>query len=100
MALGAAVIGFLVVSLAQLVKAIPTLTINSSGFLAQYGNQIIEFLVANIPETDSAGLIAIGTFLLFGVIFLVYELPQIRTRLVNLFGADSPTIKEAFCYCG
>jgi predicted PurR-regulated permease PerM len=96
LALGAAVIGFIVVALAQLIKAIPTLTINSSGILAQYGNQIIEFIVAHIPETDSAGLISMGIFMLFAVIFLVYELPQIRTRLVNLFGADSPTIKEAF----
>jgi AI-2 transport protein TqsA len=58
LALGVAVIGFLVVSLAQLIKAIPTLTINSSRILAQYGNQIIQFLVAHIPETDSAGLIS------------------------------------------
>jgi predicted PurR-regulated permease PerM len=96
LALGAAVIGFIVVSLAQLIKAIPTLTINSNSFLAQYGNQIIEFIVAHIPETDSAGLISMGIFLLFSIIFLVYELPSIRTRLVNLFGADSPTMKEAF----
>jgi predicted PurR-regulated permease PerM len=96
LALGAAVIGFIVVSLAQLIKAIPTLTINSNSFLAQYGNQIIEFIVAHIPETDSAGLISMGIFLLFSIIFLVYELPSIRKRLVNLFGADSPTMKEAF----
>lgn len=95
LALGATIIGFLVVSLAQLIKAIPTLTI-SDGFLAQYGNQIITFIVNHIPETDSAGLISMGIFMLFSVIFLVYELPQIRTRLINLFGADSPTIKEAF----
>ena len=63
--LGVAIVGFLVVTLAQLIKAIPTLTINSSGFLAQYGNQIIQFLVANIPDTNSGGLIAAGT--LYGV---------------------------------
>lgn len=96
LALGAAVIGFLVVSLAQLIKAVPSLTINNSGFLAQYGNKIIEFLVAHIPETDSAGLISMGIFLLFSIIFLVYELPSIGKRLVALFGADSPTMKEAF----
>ena len=96
LALGAAIIGFLVVTLAQLIKAIPSLTINSSSFLAQYGNQIVSFIVSQIPETDFAGLISLGIFMLFSVIFLVYELPQIRTRLVNLFGADSPTIKEAF----
>lgn len=96
LALGAAVIGFLVVSIAQLIKAIPTLTINPNSFLAEYGNQIISFLVAHIPETDSAGLISMGIFMLFSVIFLVYELPQIRKRLVNLFGANSPTLKETF----
>jgi len=95
-ALGAAVIGFLVVSLAQLIKVLPSLSINSSGFLAQYGNQIIEFLVSHIPETDSAGLIYSGTFILFGVIFLVYEIPQIKDRLVNSLGADNPTLNEAF----
>lgn len=94
-ALGAGIIGFLVVSLAQLIKELPSLTINSSGFLAQYGNQIINFLVSHIPETDSAGLIASGTFILFGVIFLVYELPQIRNRLINSLGADNQTLKES-----
>jgi predicted PurR-regulated permease PerM len=96
LALGAAIIGFLVYSLAQLVKALPTLTINSSGFLAQYGNQIITFIVDNVPISDSAGLIAIGTFLLFSVLFLVYELPQIKKRLIKGFGADSPTLNKTF----
>jgi predicted PurR-regulated permease PerM len=96
LALGAAIMGFLVYTLAQLVKALPTLTINSSGFLAQYGNQIITFIVDNIPISDSAGLIAIGTFLLFSVIFLVYELPQIKKRLIKGFGADSPTLNKTF----
>ena len=41
LALGAAIIGFLVVTLAELVKTIPTITIDPSGFLAQYGDQII-----------------------------------------------------------
>lgn len=100
LALGAAVIGFLVVSVAQLIKAIPTLTINPNSFLAEYGNQLINFIVAHIPETDSAGLISMGIFMLFSVIFLVYELPQIRTRLVNLFGADSSILKETFTIVG
>jgi predicted PurR-regulated permease PerM len=96
LALGVAVIWFLVVALAQLIKAIPTLTISSSSFLAQYGNEIINFIVSSIPETDSAGLISMGIFILFSVIFLVYELPQIRTRLVNMMGADNPTLKKTF----
>jgi len=90
-ALGAAIIGFLVVTLAQFVKEIPTFTIQS-GFLSQYGDQIIKFLVENIPIENAGGLISIGIFLLFSVIFLVYELPNIKTRLEKSFGADSPTL--------
>jgi len=99
LALGAGIIGLLVVSLGQLIKELPSLTINSSGFLAQYGNQIIKFLVSNIP-TDSGSLMASGIFILFGVIFLVYELPQIKNRLVNSLGADNPTLNEAFALIG
>jgi len=99
-ALGVAIIAFLVVTLAQLIKAIPSLTINSSGFLAQYGNEIIQFLIANIPETNSAGLIAGGTFIVFAVIFLVYELPQIKTRLEQGLGADNPTLNKTYALMG
>jgi len=91
LALGAAIIGFLVVTLAQFVKEIPNFTIQS-GFLSQYGDQIIKFLVENIPIENAGGLISIGIFLLFSVIFLVYELPNIKTRLEKSFGADSPTL--------
>ena len=96
LALGAAIIGFLVVSIAQLIKAIPTLTISSNGFLDQYGNQIISFLVTHIPDTDAGGLLYSGMFILFGVIFLVYELPLIKDRLVNYFGGDNPKLQETF----
>ena len=94
--LGVAIVGFLVVTLAQLIKTIPTLTINSSGFLAQYGNQIIQVLIAHIPETSSGGLIADGTFIVFAVIFLVYELPQIKTRLEQGLGKNNPTLIKTY----
>ena len=95
LALGAAVMGFLVYSLAQLVKELPNFTIQS-GFLSQYGDQIVKFLVENIPIENAGGLIAIGIFLLFSVIFLVYELPYIKTRLEKSFGAESTTLKTTF----
>jgi AI-2 transport protein TqsA len=94
--LGVAIVGFLVVTLTQLIKAIPTLALNNSGFLAQYGNQIIEFLVTHIPETNAGGLIADGTFIVFAVIFLVYELPQIKIRLENGLGKDNATLKKTY----
>ena len=99
-ALGVAIMAFLVVTLAQLIKALPSLTINSSGFLAQYGNEIIQFLIANIPETNSAGLIAGGIFIVFAVIFLVYELPQIKIRLEKGLGADNPTLNKTYALMG
>jgi predicted PurR-regulated permease PerM len=96
LSLGAAILGFLVVSLGQLVKEIPNLTINSSGILAQYGNEIIKFIVTSIPIENITGLITIGTFLIFAVMFLVYELPLIKERLVNGLGADSPSLNKIF----
>lgn len=96
LALGAAILGFLVVSLGQLVKEIPNLTINSSSILAQYGNQIIQFIVTNIPIENITGLITIGTFLIFAIMFLVYELPLIKERLINGLGADNPNLNKIF----
>lgn len=96
LALGAAILGFLVISLGQLVKEIPNMTISSSGILAQYGNDIIKFIVTNIPIENITGLITIGTFLIFAVMFLVYELPLIKERLVKGLGADSPSLNKIF----
>lgn len=96
LALGFAILWFLMVSLVQLVKELPDFTINSSGILAQYGNEIIKFIVTNIPIENIAGLIATGTFILFAVIFLVYELPLIKERLVKGLGADNPTLTKIF----
>jgi AI-2 transport protein TqsA len=94
--LGVAIVGFLVVTVAQLIKSIPSLAINNSGFLAQYGNQIIQFLVAHIPDTNVGGLIADGTFIIFAVIFLVYELPLIKTRLEQGLGKNNPTLVKTY----
>jgi predicted PurR-regulated permease PerM len=96
LALGAAILGFLAVSLGQLVKEIPNLTINSSSILAQYGNEIIKFIVTNIPIENITGLITLGTFMIFAVMFLVYELPLIKERLVNGLGADSTSLNKVF----
>ncbi|MDY9922401.1 AI-2E family transporter [Methanobacterium sp.] len=95
-AVGLGILWFLFVSLTQLIEELPNFTINSSGILAQYGNEIIKFIVTHIPVSDIAGLIALGIFVLFAVIFLVYELPLIKVRLVNGLGADSPAINQIF----
>lgn len=92
--LGAGILVFLVITLAQLVKEIPTMSIHSSSFLAQYGNQIIQFLVSNINLSDSGGLIASGIFIIFAVPFLLFELPQIKVRLAKGLGADSSLLKR------
>lgn len=93
---GFAILWFLMVSLVQLVKELPDFTISSSGILAEYGNEIVKFIVTNIPLGNIAGIIATGTFMLFAIIFLVYELPIIKVRLVNGLGADSPTLIKIF----
>ncbi len=93
-ALGFGILAFLVVSVSQLVQAIPSLYIDPSGFLAQYGNQIIQFLVSNIPISNITGMVADSIFIIFAVIFLVYELPQIKINLIKGLGADSSTFKR------
>jgi predicted PurR-regulated permease PerM len=37
---------------------------------------------------------ATGIFMLFAIIFLVYELPQIKIRLTKGLGADNPTLHK------
>nr|WP_319372879.1 AI-2E family transporter [uncultured Methanobacterium sp.] len=93
-AVGVGIIWFLAVSLAQLIKELPNLTINSGGILAQYGNEIIKFLITHLPLSDITGLISMGIFMLFAIVFLVYELPQIKVRLVKGLGGDSSLLSR------
>lgn len=92
--LGISIIWFLAVSLVQLIQSLPSLNISSGGILAQYGNDIIKFIVSHIPLSDITSLVALGIFMLFAVIFLVYELPQIKNRLEKGLGSDSTTYKR------
>ncbi len=94
--LGAGLLAILVDSLSQLAAAAPTITIDPNSILATYANQIIQFLLSNIPFEDIAGIIEIGFFLLFAVIFLIYELPYVKSRLIKGFGKDSPSLKNTF----
>ncbi len=95
-ALGLGILSFLVVSLSQLIQAIPTLEISSPTLLAEYGNQILRFIVSQIPIGNITGLIANGTFILFAIIFLVYELPQIKNRLIKGLGEDNHSLIKSF----
>lgn len=94
--LGAGLLAILVDSLSQLAAAAPNITIDPDSILATYANQIIQFLLSNIPFEDIAGIIEIGFFLLFAVIFLIYELPYVKSRLIKGFGKDSPSLKNTF----
>ncbi|PKL67161.1 MAG: permease [Methanobacteriales archaeon HGW-Methanobacteriales-1] len=98
--LGAGLLAILVDSLSQLAAAAPTITIDPNSLLATYANQIIQFLLSNIPFEDIAGIIEIGFFLLFAVIFLIYELPYVKSRLIKGFGKDSPSLKNTFDLIG
>lgn len=93
--IGIGVIWFLVVSLAELIEELPTVLASSSGFLAENSKQIVEFIISRIPETDSAGLISSGIIILFGTVFLVYELPQIKTKLEKGIGTRNPSLLDS-----
>lgn len=98
--LGAGLLTILVDSLSQLAAAAPNITIDPDSLLATYANQIIQFLLSNIPFEDIAGIIEIGFFLLFAVIFLIYELPYVKSRLIKGFGKDSPSLKKTLDLVG
>ena len=93
--IGIGVIWFLVVSLAELIKELPEVLASSSGFLAENSKQIVELIITNIPETDSGGLISSGIIILFGTVFLVYELPQIKIKLEKGIGAHNPSLLDS-----
>ena len=94
--LGLLILGFLFITLEQLANALPSISIQSNNFLAQYGNQIIQFIISKVNLSDITGFIANGIFIVFAVIFLVYELPQIKKRIIKSLGADNPTLKKSF----
>jgi predicted PurR-regulated permease PerM len=98
--LGVGLLAILVDSLSQLAAAAPNIKINPDSFLGTYANQITQFLLSNIPLENIAGFIEISFFLLFAVIFLIYELPYVKSRLVKGFGKDSPTLKHTFDLVG
>ncbi|MCE7697369.1 MAG: permease, partial [Methanobacterium paludis] len=88
--LGLGLLAIMVMSISQLVASASTITIAHNSFLATYANQIIKFLFSNIPLENIAGVIEIGFFLIFAVMFLIYELPYVKSRLVKGLGAESP----------
>lgn len=95
-ALGLGILGFLLVTLEQLVETLPDFSIQSSSFFAQYGNQVIQFIISRFPLSDITVIIGNGIFILFSVIFLVYELPQIKKRLITGLGPDNPALNKIF----
>ncbi|MEN6573110.1 AI-2E family transporter [Methanobacterium aggregans] len=94
--LGLGLLAIMVLSISQLVAAASTITIDPNSFLATYANQIVKFLFSNIPLENIAGIIEMGFFLLFAIIFLIYELPYVKSRLVKGLGAESPALKHTF----
>jgi AI-2 transport protein TqsA len=98
--LGAGLLAVVVDSLSQLAAAASTITIDPDSFLATYANQIIQFLFTNIPLENIAGMVEIGFFLLFAIIFLIYELPYVKSRLVKGFGENSPSLKNTLDLIG
>lgn len=94
--LGLFLLAIMVMSLNQLIAAASSMTLPPDSFLATYTNQIIKFLLSNLPLDSIAGVIEIGFFLIFAVIFLIYELPYVKSRLEKGFDKDSPTLKRTF----
>ncbi|SCG86839.1 AI-2E family transporter [Methanobacterium congolense] len=94
--LGLGLLAIMVMSISQLVAAVSTITVDPNSFLATYANQIIKFIFSNIPLENIAGIIEMGFFLIFAVMFLIYELPYVKSRLIKGLGENSLTLKHTF----
>jgi predicted PurR-regulated permease PerM len=95
-ALGFCLLGFLYITLSQMVQAVPNFSIESSSFLSGQANQLAQLIISKVDLSNVAGIIEEGVFILFAIIFLLYELPKIKLRLINGLGADNPALIKMF----
>lgn len=94
LALGGLILIFLFYTLNQLVTQIPEFSINSSTLFAQPANELIKTILSNIDLSNITNIIANGFFVLFSTLFLIYEMPALKSRLINGLGTDNPFLNH------
>ena len=94
LALGIITLIFLFYTLNQLVSQLPALSIDSASLLAEPANELIRTIISTIDLSNITNIIANGFFVLFATIFLIYELPALKSRLIKGLGADNPFLNH------
>lgn len=94
--LGILTLIFLFYTLNQLVSQLPEISIDTNTLLAGPANELIRTILTTIDLSNVANIIANGFFVLFATIFLIFELPAIRSKLIKALGADDPFVTRMF----
>jgi predicted PurR-regulated permease PerM len=85
------------ITLTQLKGQLPNFSISSSSILAGEANTVIQSIASTIASSgvsNLANIIENGFFVIFATVFLVYETPKTKERLIKAFGKDNPKLNR------
>lgn len=94
--LGAFVIEILYFSLSQMVSALPNFSISSSSAISSEANFFAQTLISHFPMGAVTNIVGNAVFIFFATIFMIYEIPRFKERLVKGLGKDNSTLNEMF----
>ncbi len=98
---GFCVLGFLIIeilylSLNQMVAAIPTFSISSTSILSSEANYLAQTLISHFPPGAVTDIVGTAVFVFFATIFMIYELPKLKERLITGLGDDNANLNQIF----
>lgn len=93
-ALGVALIAFLVITLIELKDQILSYE-SSFAQTADLLNPLFQFLSSSVRLTQVTAVLLDGVFVLFGTLFLLFELPRLHSSMVARLGADHVVVRGA-----
>ncbi len=93
--LGLFIIDLFYVTIIKLQGQLPNLSISSSSILAGEANTVIQSIASTLASSGVSNLASIienGFFVLFATVFLVYETPKMKERLIKALGKGNPKL--------
>ncbi|PKL66667.1 MAG: permease [Methanobacteriales archaeon HGW-Methanobacteriales-1] len=93
--LGLFIIDLFYVTIIQLKGQLPNLSISSSSILAGEANTVIQSIASTLASSgvsNLANIIENGFFVLLATVFLVYETPKMKERLIKALGKGNPKL--------
>lgn len=92
---GIFIIDLFYITLTQLKGQLPDLSISSSSILAGEANTVIQSIASTLASSgvsNLANIIENGFFVILATVFLVYETPKTKERLIKAFGKNNPKL--------